>query len=90
MKNFRIGQKVVYRQCGELSNAACLCVLPKDNEVVTIARKCWLYPDSWDLVEYPVGIDGLAQSFPGAWLFPLVSDSVLSEELASISEPVTV
>lgn len=61
---------------------------PKYNEIVTIED---IVDGYLRLCEYQLtDKDGARYSFNPDHFSPLISDSVLSEELASISEPVTV
>lgn len=81
MKNFKPGQEVVCTS----SVAWAVGKGPKQNEVVTVKSKG--LDEYWSFVEY---WDADENYYKEVYFEPLVEDSVLSEELASISEPVTV
>lgn len=87
MKNFKPGQKVVFRDGPEWINPA--SIKPKDNAILTIMQGPECSPSGvahWRTKEYPYDSCGAMQFIGESHLYPLISDAVLEKELASISE----
>lgn len=69
MKNFKIGQKVVFLGVEDNPGG----IYPAQNEIVTISQYFGKGPRGfyWFLYEYPVGRNGKIQVFNEKSLFPL-------------------
>jgi len=77
-KNFKPGDKVVYKPCDHhVINT--LFVSPGEGETVTIKSKCPVYENNWDVIEYPMSKDGRLQSIRECCLHPVQPKTVTLE-----------
>lgn len=88
MKNFKPGQEVVYREVFHNPDYPSDFITPKDNEIITIDSYCGCFynREHWFICEYPTDKIGRKQVFYEENLHPILSDSILEEELETIPE----
>lgn len=74
MKNFKPGQKVVYKDDG--TEDAPTSVKLYDGQVYTILRRSNMYVGCWILMEQPRGIYGYLMAVPERLLLPIEPKSI--------------
>lgn len=52
-------------------NANPICISPEEGEIVTIMGQCSVFPNNYDIVEYPIDKNGTPQSFAKHRFIPL-------------------